>query len=88
MESDAGKNDVRLSFRLPTELKATLEEAAAQLGQSVRDFAISALVTAARRVLQEHQVTRLSRRDWNAFIALLDDADAKPSKALRAAAKR
>ena len=88
MATDAGKEDARLSFRLPAELKETIEEAAAHLGQSVCDFAVSTLVTAARSVLREHQVTRLSRRDRDAFVTVLDDVDAKPNKALRAAAKR
>jgi uncharacterized protein (DUF1778 family) len=78
----------RLNFRLSAELKETIEEAAAQLGQTVSDFAISTLVTTARRVLQEHQVTWLSQRDRDRFVALLDDAESRPNKALRAAAKR
>jgi uncharacterized protein (DUF1778 family) len=82
------EHDARLNFRLPAELKETIEEAAAQLGQTVSDFAISTLVTTARQVLQEHQVTRLSQRDRNAFVALLDEADSRPNDALRAAAKR
>ena len=88
MATDTGKKDARLNFRLPAELKETIEEAAARLGQTVSAFAVSALVQTAQHVLQEHQVTRLSRRDRDAFTALLDDADARPGKALRAAAKR
>lgn len=82
------EHDARLNFRLPAELKETIEEAAAQLGQTVSDFAIATLVVTARQVLQEHQVTRLSQRDRNAFVALLDDADTQPNKTLRGAAKR
>ena len=88
MATDAGKSDARLNFRLPAELKDTICEAAAHLGQTVSDFAVSTLVQTARRVLQEHQVTRLSRRDRDVFIALVDDANARPNKALRMAAKR
>jgi uncharacterized protein (DUF1778 family) len=82
------EREARLDFRLSGALKETIEEAAAQLGQSVSDFAISTLVTAARQVLQEHQATRLSQRDRDRFVALLDDAEARPNEALRAAAKR
>jgi uncharacterized protein (DUF1778 family) len=82
------EHDARLNFRLSADLKETIEEAAAQLGQTVSDFAISTLVTTARQVLQEHQVTRLSQRDRDHFVALLDDAESRPNKALRAAAKR
>lgn len=80
--------DVRLSFRLPAEFKSTIEEAAAELGQTVSDFAISTLVQTARRVLQSRDVTMLSDRDREAFIAVLDDKSAKPNRALRDAVKR
>ncbi len=46
------RNEARLNFRLPADLKAVIEEAAATLGQSVSDFAISTLVQTARTVLQ------------------------------------
>jgi uncharacterized protein (DUF1778 family) len=36
--STTARNDARLNFRLPAELKALIEQAAA-LGQSVSDFA-------------------------------------------------
>lgn len=88
MTTDAGHNDARLNFRLPAELKATIEEAAAHLGQSVSDFAVSTLVQTARQVIREHNVTSLSQRDRDRFLALLDEADAQPNEALKAAAKR
>ncbi len=82
------KNDARLNFRLPEELKATIEKAAAQLGQSVSDFAVSTLVRTAREVIREHDVTELSDRDRDVFVSILDDADATPNEALAAAAER
>jgi len=48
--STAG-SDARLNFRLSSELKETIEQAAAELGQSVSDFAVSTLVQSARKVL-------------------------------------
>ncbi len=86
--STAGKNDARLNFRLPGELKRTIEQAAAHLGQSVSDFAVSALVQNARQVIEQHDVTQLSDRDRDVFISLLDDVDAGPNRALSAAAKK
>ena len=82
------KNDTRLNFRLPRELKATIEKAAARLGQSVSDFAVSTLVREAREVNREHDVTELSDRDRDVFLSILDDADARPNEALAAAAER
>ena len=81
-------HDVRLNFRLPAELKATIEEAAARLGQSTTDFAIATLAQNAREVIERHNATRLSSRDREVFAKMLDDVDAKPNTALAAAAKR
>ena len=83
-----GARDARLNFRLPSDLKEVIEEAAASLGQSVSDFAVSTLIQHARSVIEQQHVTTLSNRDRDRFIALLDDADARPNAALVNAAKR
>jgi len=82
------KNDARLNFRLAVEFKKTIEDAAAEMGQTVSDFAISTLVQASRRILHEQQVTRLSERDRQLFVAMLDDESTKPNDALKRAAQR
>jgi uncharacterized protein (DUF1778 family) len=69
-------------------LKTTIEEAAACVGQSVNAFAISTLAQAARKAIEQQQITRLSNRNRDAFMAVLDNAGAQPNKALRAATKR
>lgn len=81
-------SDARLNFRLSADLKHTIEEAAAQLGQTVSDFAVGTLVQTARRVIQERNVTIVSQRDREALLRILDDDSAKPNKALADAAKR
>jgi uncharacterized protein (DUF1778 family) len=78
----------RMNFRLSPEIKKAIEDAAAHCGQSLSDFAVSTLAQAARQILHEQQVTRLSARDHQRFLALLDDENAAPNKALVAAAKR
>jgi uncharacterized protein (DUF1778 family) len=88
MSTHATPNDARLNFRLPTELKQTIEEAAARMGQSVSDFAVSTLVRTARDVIEQESVTRLSNRDRDAFVSLLDDADVRPNESLAAAARK
>jgi uncharacterized protein (DUF1778 family) len=85
---DDTKNNVRLSFRLSADLKAIIEEAAAALGQSVSEFAVSTLLQTARSVLHRESVTELTNRDRDVFTALLDDAEAEPNKALANAAER
>jgi uncharacterized protein (DUF1778 family) len=82
------KNDARLNFRLSSELKKTIEDAAARTGQTVSDFAISTLVQASRRILHEEQVTKLSDRDRQRLVEILDDPTTRPNAALVAAAKK
>lgn len=82
------KNSARLNFRLPSNLKTVIEEAAASLGQSVSDFAVSTLVRSARQVIQQSNVTELSRRDRDLFLAMLENTGARPNRALRDAAAR
>ncbi len=82
------KTTARLNFRLRAEHKKVIEAAAAQLGQSVSDFAVATLVQQARQVVNDQTVTLLSNRDRDLFLAALDDADLKPNKKLLAAAKR
>ncbi|MEQ1825798.1 MAG: DUF1778 domain-containing protein [Pirellula sp.] len=82
------KQEARLNFRLAPEIKRTIEEAAAQLGQTVSDFAVSTLIQAARQVIREQNSTQLSERDRKRFVAMLDDESTKPNKALTAAANR
>jgi uncharacterized protein (DUF1778 family) len=58
------------------------------LGQTVSDFAVSTLVQTARRVLHDENVTKLSKRDRDTFLAIIDDTSTRPNKALRDAVKR
>jgi uncharacterized protein (DUF1778 family) len=80
--------DARLNFRLPPEVKQTIEEAAAHLGQSASEFAVSTLVDRAQSVIQQHNVTRLSNGDRDIFLAMPNDEDAEPNEALKAAAEQ
>jgi len=81
------KSDARLDFRLNSQAKEVIEQAAAVSGQSVSDFAVSALYRTAKEVLEREQTTRLSNRDRDVFLAMID-SDAKPNEALKRAAKR
>ncbi|HEX5733378.1 MAG TPA: DUF1778 domain-containing protein [Blastocatellia bacterium] len=81
------KSDARLDFRLNRQVKEVIEQAAAVSGQTVSDFAVSALYRTAKEVLEREQTTRLSNRDRDIFLAILD-SDAKPNEALKRAARR
>lgn len=88
MSTTSENNDARLNFRLPSNLKELIEQAATELGQSVTEFAVSSLVRDAREVIQQSQQTRLTNRDRRIFLAMLDDVDARPNAALKAAARK
>jgi len=81
-------NDARINVRLSSDLKQLVEEAAVTVGQTVSDFTISTLVREARQVISDAQITRLSNRDRDTFLAVLDSADTKPNDALKTAARR
>ena len=74
-----GRHNARLDFRLSLETKQKSEEAALATGQSLSDFAASTLAREADEVLQRRQMTVLSQRDWELFVALLR-SDEEPNK--------
>jgi uncharacterized protein (DUF1778 family) len=81
------KNDDRLDFRLNSEAKRVIEQAAALSGQTVKQFAVSTLVQFAEEVLARRRTIHLLNRDRDLFLALLD-ADEGPNQSLREAAER
>ena len=79
--------DARLDFRLQSEHKRLIEQAAMASGQTVSEFALSRLLDVARETLDRATTTQLSSRDREAFLALISE-DAAPNEALQAAAER
>lgn len=79
--------EAHLNFVLPPEVKATIEGAAAILGQSVDDFAISTLLEKSRTVLEGWSTKPLSDRDRDRLFAHLDDESRQPNAKLAAAAE-
>jgi uncharacterized protein (DUF1778 family) len=87
MESRTEKRaEARMDFRLPAETKEIIEQAALVAGQTVTDFAVAALVHSAHETLEHHAQRRLTARDRDAFLRLLDE-DARPNDALKQAAR-
>lgn len=78
--------NARLDFRLSPRHRRIIERAASLTGQSISDFAVTSLVHAAQSTLERAAVTQLTARDRDRFLKLID-SDAKPNKALRAAAR-
>ena len=78
----------RIDLRLPADQKRLIEQAASLSGQTVSSFILNLTIWHAREVVRENAVIELSDRDWDRFLAALNDAEAKPGPALRRAAKR
>lgn len=75
-----------LEVRLGADQKDLIEQAAALSGQAVAEFAVSRLVEAARRVVDGQGAVRLSDRDWERFLKLLDNPP-EPNEHLKRAAE-
>jgi uncharacterized protein (DUF1778 family) len=87
MNTTIKANGSRLNFRLPTEIKKRIEDAALIAGVTVTDFAVSALAHSADEVIRQHHDRKLSVRDRDIFLAMLENAP-EPNAALRKAASR
>jgi uncharacterized protein (DUF1778 family) len=74
----------RLSCRVSVRIKHRAEEAAALLGQSITDFTESALADKAQAVLERHERITLSDRDFDRFVAAIEEP-APPTQALKSA---
>jgi uncharacterized protein (DUF1778 family) len=84
--ANATKNDARCDFRISSQAKALIEQAAAANGQTLTEFAVAALVERARQVLNAESVRTLSERDARRFMRLLEEGE--PNAALRKAARK
>ena len=80
------KSSSRLSFRLPERVKLRIERAAAESGLTVTDFAINALVNSADSTMAAVETRRLTDRDRDRVLKMLDAAD-KPNAAHKRAAR-
>jgi uncharacterized protein (DUF1778 family) len=81
------KPKARLDFRLNTESKEIIEQAASASGQTVSEFAVSTLVRSAQEILDREQTLRFSNRDFDALLEAID-AGREPNDALKLAAER
>jgi uncharacterized protein (DUF1778 family) len=77
-------HNTRLDVRLPEEQKKLIEQAADLLGQSVSAFTVSTMVREAQEVVERSVTIRLSKRDWEAFQAALDNPPAPNAKLRKA----
>jgi uncharacterized protein (DUF1778 family) len=76
----------RLEARITDAQKDQFQRAAELQGRSLSDFVVASIQEAAARVLQEHEIIRLTQRDRTMFVAAILD-DRAPSKRLVKAAQ-
>lgn len=77
----------RLQLRCDESAKSKIERAAAYERKSVSEFVVERAVSAAERVIEEHDRVTLSEPDWNIFYAALAKPPA-PNPTLKAAFRR
>ena len=82
-----GSQDISLEIQISADQKSLIEEAAALSGQPITSFTVSAAIEAARRVVEGHRPIRLSPRDWDRFLNLLDNPP-EPNDHLKRATAR
>lgn len=81
------KQIARLEARITPETKALLQKAADLEGRTLTDFVIASVHAEALRVIERHQILKLSMGDDEAFVdALLNPP--QPNDAIKAAAIR
>jgi len=86
MADATSSRTARLEARVTPEQKALIERAAAYEGRSVSDFLVQRAQDAARAVIEEREVVRLSPSQSKAFVEAMLRSPA-PNDALRQAAK-
>lgn len=87
MNSIQEGRSARIDLRVPGETKALVERAADLEGKSLTAFVEAVVVERAKSVLEHYETTRHTRRDQEAFLALLDSEEG-PSEALTQAIDR
>lgn len=77
----------RIGARVPHEVYETLCRAAELTGATVNQFLVQAALKEAHAVIEREEVIRLTPRDWNCLLGLMDSPP-KPNAKLKAALKR
>ncbi len=86
METVTAKQD-RIGARVPHEVYETLRRAAELSGATVNQFLVQAALKEAQAVIEREEVIRLSPRDWNWLLDLMERPP-KPTPTFKAAMKR
>ena len=77
----------RIGARVPRDVYETLCRAAELTGATVNQFLVQSALKEAQAVIERQEVIRLSPRDWNWLLDLVENPP-KPNARLKAAMKR
>lgn len=77
----------RIGARVPHDVYETLCRAAELSGSTVNQFLVQSALKEAQSVIEREEIIRMSSRDWNWLLQLLDNPP-KPNPKLKAAIKR
>ena len=86
MSTATAKQD-RIGARVPHEVYETLCRAAELTGATVNQFLVQAALKEAQEVIERQEVIRLSPRDWNWLLDLMESPP-QPNAKLKAALAR
>ncbi|NEP14610.1 MAG: DUF1778 domain-containing protein [Symploca sp. SIO2C1] len=80
-------NDARVTARLPTSVKDTLQKAADITGATLNQFIVQAAVKEAQKVINTEQVIHLSLQDADRIFSVIENPPA-PNNHLKEAIQR
>lgn len=86
METVTSKQN-RIGARIPHDVYTTLCKAAELSGASINQFLVQSALKEAQAVIEREQVIRMSTRDWDWMLDLLDNPP-KPNENMQAAMER
>jgi uncharacterized protein (DUF1778 family) len=69
----AGSTLSHIDLQLESSKKEVIARAAAALGMAVDEFILGRVFPEAERIIAEDSRTRLSKEDWDRFVAKLDE---------------
>ena len=75
----------RISTRVPKDVRDRLEEAADRTGATINQFVVQAALEKADQILERDRVTRLSARDAEWLLNMLDQPPRPPNAKLQRA---
>jgi len=85
LETD--NNDSRITARIPSQVRETLQRAATLSGATLNQFLVQAALKEANRILDEERIISLSEQDALRVFTLLENPPA-PNSRLQSAARK